>query len=246
MKSGRHNRRLFHWRKCSCVSTKTKVLAESFVWAAMLDVDVIQHGRPIQNSVIILEILNFLNYSYFAKIMTRKPKIGSLTNMTELLVYLVSWWRDATWKPIIISLQLLLSCCVYRNCSRDPVKKKRRKKKKKGTDGVRTRDLWLAQRLRDQRLTTWPPRHRANMVENSIFIAHWKASGTLTSGGKGLRATSKGTEHLSSKDLKELCVYCSEMLPSRDLLVANFTFRRQTRPWKQTFITICKPTKSRT
>ena len=192
------------------------------------------------NVYIILEILNF---QLLRQIMTRKPKIGSLTNMTELLVYLVSWWRDATWKPRIISLQLLLSCCVYRNCSRDPVKKKS-KKKAKGTDGVRTRDLWLAQRLRDQRLTTWPPRHRANMVENSIFIAHWRASETLTSGGKGLRATSKGTEHLSSKDLKELCVYCSEMLPSRDLLVANFTFRRQTRPWKQTFITICKPTKS--
>ena len=45
---------------------------------------VIQHGRPIQNSVIILEILKFLNYSYFAKIMTGKPKIGNLSKMTEL------------------------------------------------------------------------------------------------------------------------------------------------------------------
>ena len=161
MKSGRHNRRLFHWRKCSCVSTKTKVLAESFVWAAMLDVDVIQHGRPIQNSVIILEILNFLNYSYFAKIMTRKPKIGSLTNMTELLVYLVSWWRDATWKPIIISLQLLLSCCVYRNCSRDPVKKKRRKKKKKRHGrGSNPRSLVSTEATRPTpyHLATAPPR----------------------------------------------------------------------------------------
>ena len=31
-----------------------------------------------------LEILKFLNCSYFAKIMTRKPKIGNLTYMTEL------------------------------------------------------------------------------------------------------------------------------------------------------------------
>ena len=30
------------------------------------------------------EILKFLSYSYFVKIMTRKPKIGNLTNMTEL------------------------------------------------------------------------------------------------------------------------------------------------------------------
>ena len=47
----------------------------------------IQHGRPIQNSII-LEILIFLNYSYFAKIMTRKPKMGNLTNMTELYPFL--------------------------------------------------------------------------------------------------------------------------------------------------------------
>ena len=47
---------------------------------------VIQHGRPIQNSVIILEILKFLNYSYFAKLMTRKPKIGNLTNDRTLSI----------------------------------------------------------------------------------------------------------------------------------------------------------------
>ena len=45
-------------------------------------------GRPIRNSCkslfIILEILKFLNYSYFVQIMTRKLKIGNLTNMTEL------------------------------------------------------------------------------------------------------------------------------------------------------------------
>ena len=30
------------------------------------------------------KILRFLNYSYFAKIMTRKPKIGNLTKVTKL------------------------------------------------------------------------------------------------------------------------------------------------------------------
>ena len=58
---------------------------------------------------LILEILKFLNYSYVAKIMTRKPKIGNLTKLTELYPFLESkkwyllfkeilWWRDVTWK----------------------------------------------------------------------------------------------------------------------------------------------------
>ena len=51
---------------------------------------VINHGRPIQNSVIILEILKFINCSYFAKIMTRKPKIGNSTKVTELYPFLES------------------------------------------------------------------------------------------------------------------------------------------------------------
>ena len=34
--------------------------------------------------------LKFLNYSYFAKIMTRKPKIVNLVNMTELYPFLES------------------------------------------------------------------------------------------------------------------------------------------------------------
>ena len=38
----------------------------------------------------ILEILKFLNYSYFIKIMTRKPKIGNLTNMPKLYPFLES------------------------------------------------------------------------------------------------------------------------------------------------------------
>ena len=51
---------------------------------------VIQHGRPIQNSVRILEILKSFNYSYFAKIITRKPKIGTSTKVTELYPFLES------------------------------------------------------------------------------------------------------------------------------------------------------------
>ena len=45
----------------------------------------------------ILEILKFLNYSYFTKIMTRKPKIGNLTNITELYPFPQSKkWHDVT------------------------------------------------------------------------------------------------------------------------------------------------------
>ena len=40
--------------------------------------------HPIQNSLMFWKILKPLNYSYFVKIMTGKPKIGNLTNMTEL------------------------------------------------------------------------------------------------------------------------------------------------------------------
>ena len=45
---------------------------------------------PWKTLFIILGILKFLNYSYFAKIMTRKPKIVNLTNMTELYPFLES------------------------------------------------------------------------------------------------------------------------------------------------------------
>ena len=34
---------------------------------------------------LILEILNFFNYSYFPKSTTGKPKIGNLTKVTELV-----------------------------------------------------------------------------------------------------------------------------------------------------------------
>ena len=68
----------------------------------------------------ILEILKFLNYSFFAKIMTRKPKIGILTNMTELYPLLESkkwyllfngilWSRDLLVKTI--NLYLLFGRC---------------------------------------------------------------------------------------------------------------------------------------
>ena len=42
-------------------------------------------AAPFKTLLINLQILKFLNYSYmyFAKIMTKKPKIGNLTNMTE-------------------------------------------------------------------------------------------------------------------------------------------------------------------
>ena len=36
------------------------------------------------------ENIGFFNYSYFAKIMSRKPKIGNMTNMTELYPFLES------------------------------------------------------------------------------------------------------------------------------------------------------------
>ena len=49
---------------------------------------------PYKTLLIILEILKLLNYSYFAKIMTRKPKIGNLTNMTELYPFLESKKSD--------------------------------------------------------------------------------------------------------------------------------------------------------
>ena len=50
----------------------------------------IQHGRPIQNSVIILQILNFFIYSYFAKSMYRKPKIDNMTKVSALYPFLES------------------------------------------------------------------------------------------------------------------------------------------------------------
>ena len=71
---------------------------------------VIQHGHSIQNSLTFWKIfMILLNYSYFAKIMTGKPKIGNLTNRTELYPFLESkkwcllfegilWSRDVKWK----------------------------------------------------------------------------------------------------------------------------------------------------
>ena len=44
------------------------------------------HTKPS----VILEIFKCLNNSYFAKIMTRKPKIGNLTKVTELYPFLES------------------------------------------------------------------------------------------------------------------------------------------------------------
>ena len=47
-------------------------------------------GCPIQDSLTFWKILKLLNYSYFAKIITGKPKIGNLTNMTKLYSFLES------------------------------------------------------------------------------------------------------------------------------------------------------------
>ena len=47
-------------------------------------------GQPCWMTCDAREILKFLNYSYFAKIMTRKPKISNLTKVTELYPFLES------------------------------------------------------------------------------------------------------------------------------------------------------------
>ena len=57
------------------------------------------HVTPYK-TVIILEILKFLNYSYFARIMTRKPKNGNLTKVTELYSFLES--KKWNLKPRIV------------------------------------------------------------------------------------------------------------------------------------------------
>ena len=65
-------------------------------------------AAPYKTLFIILEILNFSNYSYFAKIMTRKPKIINLTNMTELYPFLESKKRHLLSKGILWSRDLLV------------------------------------------------------------------------------------------------------------------------------------------
>ena len=57
----------------------------------------IQHHLPIQNSLWFWKY--WLNCSYFVKIMTRKPKIGYLTNMIELYPFLESkkWYILFKW-----------------------------------------------------------------------------------------------------------------------------------------------------
>ena len=52
-------------------------------------------------TLLILEIMTFLNYSYFAKIMTRKSKIGNLTNVTELYPFLESKKWHVIFKRIL-------------------------------------------------------------------------------------------------------------------------------------------------
>ena len=66
----------FHVTSIDHNSNYREVWGSHVGWGAML--------CPIQNSLMFWKILKLLNYSYFAKIMTGKPKIGILTNMTEL------------------------------------------------------------------------------------------------------------------------------------------------------------------
>ena len=51
----------------------------------------------------LLKILTFFNYSYFTKIVTRKPKIGYFHFWSQKKWYLLFkgflWWCDVTWKP---------------------------------------------------------------------------------------------------------------------------------------------------
>ena len=47
--------------------------------------------QPIQNFATLVEILTFFNYSYFARNMTRKPKIVNLTKVTIKLCCINFW-----------------------------------------------------------------------------------------------------------------------------------------------------------
>ena len=66
---------------------------------------------PYKTQALILEMLKFLNYSYFAKIMTRRPRHGNLTKALSIsgvtkvasAIKGILWWRDVTWKPRIVS-----------------------------------------------------------------------------------------------------------------------------------------------
>ena len=52
--------------------------------------------------------MTFLNYSYFAKITTRKPKIDNLTNTTKLYPFLESKKWYLLFKGILRSCDLLV------------------------------------------------------------------------------------------------------------------------------------------
>ena len=77
--------------------------------AAMLN-DMAHHPTwlPLTKLSLILETLKFLNYSYFTKIMTRKPKIGKLANMTKLYPFLESKKWYLLFKKILWSCDLLV------------------------------------------------------------------------------------------------------------------------------------------
>ena len=69
---------------------------------------IIQHGRPKKTLYNFRQILKFLNYSCFSKIMTRKPKIGNLTNMTKDFV--VTWRHMKTKNLLALSRE---RCCPH-------------------------------------------------------------------------------------------------------------------------------------
>ena len=76
-------------------------------------------AAPYKTLFIILEILKFLNCSYFAKIMTRKPKIGNLTKVTELHPFLESkkWYllfKGNLWlRDLFVKIINMIQVCLY-------------------------------------------------------------------------------------------------------------------------------------
>ena len=64
------------------------------------------YGAAMLDDIVCL--LKFLNYSFFTKIMTRKPNIGNLTDMTELYPFLESKKWHLLFKGILWSRDLLV------------------------------------------------------------------------------------------------------------------------------------------
>ena len=69
--------------------------------------------QPHTKLSLILEILKFLNCSYFTKIMTKKPKIGNLTNKTKNYPFLESKKWYLLFKGILWSHDLLVKTTAF-------------------------------------------------------------------------------------------------------------------------------------